>query len=71
MVPSPAPTSTKALRVSFSQRLKPSRYFVAVMDTLLNGDPKYITKFLTLFANVAPATGKIRRSYPVVWNEPA
>jgi len=33
-------------------------------------DPKYITRFLTLFEKVEPATGTIRWSYPVVWNEP-
>lgn len=39
------------------------------MGHFLNGEPKYITKFMTLFANVEPATGKIRWSYPVAWNE--
>lgn len=48
----------------------PSPYFSAVMEHFLKGDPKYITRFLTLFEKVEPATGKIRWSYPVVWDEP-
>ena len=48
----------------------PGPYLAAVLEHFLKGEAKYITRFLTLFDKVEPARGKIRWSYPIVWNEP-
>lgn len=44
-----------------------SQYFAAVMQLLFAGDPKYVTRFLTLWESVPPRSPKIWWSYPVVW----
>jgi transcriptional regulator with XRE-family HTH domain len=49
---------------------KPSPYFAAVLERFLNGEPKYIGRFLSLWRDVPGRTPKMRWSYPVVWNDP-
>ncbi len=49
---------------------EPSPYFAQVMERFLNGDPRYIARFLNLWQNVEPRTPKVRWWYPIVWNEP-
>ncbi len=47
-----------------------SAYFQAVMQHFVDGDPKYLTKFLTLWEQTPGMTGKIRWQVPVRWNHP-
>ncbi len=51
----------------------PSPYFAAVLQRFLEGDPRYVTRFVELWDQV-PSTsewdGRMRWSYPVVWDEP-
>ncbi len=53
---------------SFEQ---PSPYFAAVLERFLQGDPKYVQRFLHLW-ETAPVglQYKVRWSYPVVWDDP-
>jgi hypothetical protein len=50
---------------------EPSPYMSAVLAHFLEGDPKYIRRFVELWQR-APSDwpNKIRWSYPVVWKEP-
>ncbi len=46
-------------------------YFAAAIEHFLKGDPRYVQRFLGLWATVAPARRKARFSYPVVWHHSA
>jgi len=50
---------------------RPGPYFAAVLDRFMQGDPRYVARFLKAW-DAAPATwsNKVRWSYPVVWDEP-
>jgi transcriptional regulator with XRE-family HTH domain len=48
----------------------PSPYFNALLERFLEGDPKYVARFLTVWQKTVPRTPKIRWRYPVVWDEP-
>ena len=48
----------------------PSSYLAQVLEHFLQGDPKYVRRFLRLWEATPPTPHKIRWSYPVVWQEP-
>ena len=45
-----------------------SHYFMAVMQHVLEGDPRYVQRLLALWERVPPRQPKIRWHYPVVWD---
>jgi len=47
----------------------PSPSFKAIVQRFLQGDPRYVRRFLNLWQTTAPATPKARWSYPVVWRD--
>ena len=49
----------------------PGPYFAGVMERFLQGDPKYVRRFLDVWES-APSSWnkKVRWTYPIVWNEP-
>lgn len=47
-----------------------SGYFTSVMQRFLEGDPKYVAKFLNVWQNTSARDPKCRWHYPVVWEEP-
>ena len=47
-----------------------SAYFQAVMQHFLDGDPKYLKRFMELFQETPGMRGKIRWQIPVRWNHP-
>lgn len=47
-----------------------SAYFQAVMQRFVDGDPKYLRRFMELFQQTEGMTGKIRWQVPVHWRHP-
>jgi hypothetical protein len=45
-------------------------YFAAAIEHFLKGDPRYVQRFLMLWATVQPRQRKVRFAYPVVWRLP-
>jgi transcriptional regulator with XRE-family HTH domain len=48
----------------------PSSYFAMVLEGLMKGDARYVSRFFKLWEDAPPATAKVRWGYPVVWQEP-
>lgn len=48
----------------------PSPQFRSVIERFLQGDPRYVTRFLKLWEEVPARTPELRWHYPVVWEQP-
>ena len=49
---------------------EPSPLFAGIVERLLNGDPKYVSRLADLWQNAPPIKVKMRWSYRVVWQVP-
>lgn len=47
----------------------PSPSFNSIVQRFLQGDPRYVKRFLDLWQSTPPATPKSRWAYPVVWRD--
>lgn len=48
----------------------PSPYFKSMLDRFLQGDPRYVARFLHLWQEVPGRIVELRWHYPVVWEDP-
>ena len=49
----------------------PAPYFAAVLEHFMKGDPKYVARFIKLWAEAPAVWNNTERfTYPVVWDEP-
>lgn len=47
----------------------PSAYFNEVLAEFASGDPTFLSRFLTIFAEAPPEEPKCRGQYPVIWRD--